>query len=72
MIYCLNCGKGIPDQSKFCTFCGTATGTSETKQSDITTPPVSPFANPTATEEQYVPPTTPPQQPFVPNTPPPP
>jgi hypothetical protein len=23
MIYCLNCGKGIPDQSKFCTFCGT-------------------------------------------------
>lgn len=24
MIYCSNCGKAIPDESKFCTFCGTA------------------------------------------------
>ena len=24
MIYCSNCGKTIPDESKFCTFCGTA------------------------------------------------
>jgi len=24
MIYCSNCGKAIPDDSKFCTFCGTA------------------------------------------------
>ena len=24
MIYCSNCGKGIPDASKFCTFCGNA------------------------------------------------
>src|SRR4051812_41755532 len=22
MIYCSNCGKGIPDDSHFCTFCG--------------------------------------------------
>ena len=24
MIYCSNCGKSIPDDSKFCTYCGTA------------------------------------------------
>ena len=24
MIYCSSCGKAIPDESKFCTFCGTA------------------------------------------------
>jgi hypothetical protein len=71
MIYCLNCGKGIPDQSKFCTFCGTAIGTAETKQPENSSPPVSQFANPTPPEQQYVPPTPPPQQ-FVPTTPPPP
>jgi hypothetical protein len=41
MIYCLNCGKGIPDQSKFCTFCGAATATADTKLSETNTPPVS-------------------------------
>ncbi len=32
MIYCLNCGKGIPDASKFCTFCGTALKMADTNQ----------------------------------------
>ncbi|MBA2563341.1 MAG: zinc ribbon domain-containing protein [Chitinophagaceae bacterium] len=27
MIYCSNCGKSIPVESKFCTFCGTAVPT---------------------------------------------
>ena len=61
MIYCLNCGKGIPDQSKFCTFCGAATATGDTNPSEINTPPVS---------EQTTNPILPPPQ-FV-STPPPP
>ena len=61
MIYCLNCGKGIPDQSKFCTFCGAATATADTNPSEINTPPVS---------EQTTNPIPPPPQ-FV-STPPPP
>ena len=69
MIYCLNCGKGIPDQSKFCTFCGTAIKAADAPQPETDTPPVSPFANPTPPEQQYVP--TPPQQEYVPPTPPP-
>jgi len=37
MIYCLNCGKGIPDQSKFCTFCGAEIkSVDEKRRDDIT------------------------------------
>ena len=40
MIYCLNCGKGIPDDSKFCTFCGTPTAVVDPKHPNLaTTPP---------------------------------
>lgn len=37
MIYCLNCGKGIPDDSKFCTFCGTPTAVVDPKQPNLAT-----------------------------------
>ena len=70
MIYCLNCGKGIPDTSKFCTFCGTAIKSADTQQPDNTPPVSEQFVNPTPPEQQFVPPTPPPQQ-FVPTTPPP-
>lgn len=39
MIYCLNCGKGIPDESKFCTFCGTPTPQVDPQKPNIATPP---------------------------------
>ena len=39
MIYCLNCGKGIPDDSKFCTFCGTPTAVVDPKQPNLATSP---------------------------------
>ena len=39
MIYCLNCGKGIPDESKFCTFCGTPTPVVHPEQPNLATPP---------------------------------
>ena len=39
MIYCLNCGKGIPDDSKFCTFCGTPTAVVDPKQPNLATAP---------------------------------
>lgn len=32
MIYCLSCGKEIPGDSKFCTFCGAATPVVDPKQ----------------------------------------
>ena len=76
MIYCLNCGKGIPDQSKFCTFCGAATATADTNPSEINTPPVSeqttnPIPPPpqfvSTQQQQYIPP-TPPSQQYVPPT----
>lgn len=67
MIYCSNCGKGIPDQSKFCTFCGTAIRIADVQQPEINTPseqqyvpptpPPQQFINPTPAEQQYVPPT---------------
>lgn len=38
MIYCLNCGKGIPDQSKFCTFCGTPTAQVDPQNPGVATP----------------------------------
>lgn len=37
MIYCLNCGKGIPDESKFCTFCGTPTPQVDPEQPNLAT-----------------------------------
>lgn len=37
MLYCLNCGKGIPDDSKFCTFCGTPTAVVDPKQPNLAT-----------------------------------
>lgn len=81
MIYCLNCGKGIPDQSKFCTFCGTPIKTADV-QPEVTTPPVSEqytnptppeqeYTNPTPTPQEYTNPTPPSQQQYVPPTPPP-
>lgn len=77
MIYCLNCGKGIPDQSKFCTFCGTATAridpqnpntaiqttdnSTPAAQQPVSPPPVQPVTP--VPSQPYVNPT--PQQPFV-------
>jgi hypothetical protein len=52
MIYCLNCGKGIPDQSKFCTFCGTPTAQIDPQnpvvpeQTTVNVPPVTPDVTP--------------------------
>lgn len=61
MIYCPHCGKGIPDQSKFCTFCGTAIAANQSV-SDI---PPQPVVNPTPppVQQQYVNPA--PAQQFV-------
>ncbi len=39
MIYCLNCGKGIPDESNFCTFCGTAIPHMDPQKPDASTLP---------------------------------
>lgn len=66
MIYCLNCGKGIPDQSKFCTFCGTAIAV-QTDQSNVpsqTTPPAQQYVNPAPPLQQTVY-TNPPVQQYV-------
>lgn len=35
MIYCLSCGKGIPDDSKFCTFCGAPAPVVDPKQPNL-------------------------------------
>lgn len=37
MIYCLSCGKAIPDDSKFCTFCGTPTPVVDPKRPNVAT-----------------------------------
>lgn len=37
MIYCLSCGKGIPEDSKFCTFCGAPTPVVDPKQPNLAT-----------------------------------
>ena len=37
MIYCLSCGKSIPDDSKFCTFCGAPTPVVDPKQPNLAT-----------------------------------
>lgn len=39
MIFCPNCGKGIPDESKFCTFCGTPTPVVDPAKPNLATPP---------------------------------
>lgn len=39
MIYCLNCGKGIPEGSKFCTFCGTPVPVVDPQQPNLATNP---------------------------------
>lgn len=39
MIYCLNCGKGIPDGSKFCTFCGTPVPVVDPEHPNLATAP---------------------------------
>src|SRR5687767_13787516 len=36
MIYCANCGKGIPDESNFCTFCGAVVPTVAGQASNTT------------------------------------
>lgn len=79
MIYCSNCGKGIPDQSKFCTFCGTAIKAADVPQSETNTTPVSQefvtpdppqkeYVNPTPSEQQYIPAPQAPQQQYIPPT----
>ena len=35
MIYCLSCGKSIPEDSKFCTFCGAPTPVVNPKQPNV-------------------------------------
>ena len=37
MIYCLSCGKEIPSDSKFCTFCGAPTPTVDPRQPNLAT-----------------------------------
>ena len=37
MIYCLSCGRGIPEDSKFCTFCGTPTPVVDPNQPNLAT-----------------------------------
>lgn len=37
MIYCLSCGKGIPEDSKFCTFCGAPTPVVNPQQPNLAT-----------------------------------
>ena len=37
MIYCLSCGKAIPDDSKFCTFCGAPAPVVDPKQPNLAT-----------------------------------
>jgi hypothetical protein len=39
MIYCLSCGKQIPADSKFCTFCGAPTPVVDPKQPNLATNP---------------------------------
>ena len=39
MIYCQNCGKGIPDGSKFCTFCGTPVPVVDPEHPNLATAP---------------------------------
>lgn len=41
MIYCISCGRGIPEDSKFCTFCGTPTPVVDPKQPNLATNPPS-------------------------------
>lgn len=74
MIYCLNCGKGIPDQSKFCTFCGTPIAQIDRQNPNAATPSTTQPVTPVPTEQQYVEPTPtsqqyvnpiPPQQQYV-------
>ena len=71
MIYCLNCGKGIPDQSKFCTFCGTAIATADAKLPETNTPTVpEQSSNPIPPPPQFVSTPPPPQPQYIPSTPP--
>ena len=42
MIYCSNCGKAIPDESKFCTFCGAAIAVVDPQKPAVSTPAVEP------------------------------
>ena len=37
MIYCLSCGKAIPADSKFCTFCGAPAPVVDPKQPNLAT-----------------------------------
>ena len=39
MIYCSNCGKAVPDESKFCTFCGAAIAVIDPQKPTVATPP---------------------------------
>ena len=67
MIYCLNCGKGIPDQSKFCTFCGTAIATADAKLPETNTPTVpEQSTNPIPPPPQFVSTPPPPQPQYTP------
>jgi hypothetical protein len=74
MIYCLNCGKGIPDQSKFCTFCGTAVA-ANADQPNVTSQTTQPAqqanisSQPSQPSQQYVNPAPPVQQQVQPNPP---
>ena len=41
MLYCSNCGKPIPDESKFCSYCGTARPVAGTPNPEQAQPPPS-------------------------------
>ena len=38
MIYCSNCGKAVPDESKFCTFCGAVIPVIDPQKPTVATP----------------------------------
>lgn len=50
-MYCPNCGKALPDLSKFCTNCGMALGQASPQPADI--PPAQPYAPPAQPYTQY-------------------
>ena len=52
MIYCSNCGKAVPDESKFCTFCGAAIAVIDPQKPTIATPSTEP--RPPATANTFV------------------
>ena len=54
MIYCPSCGKSLPADSKFCTFCGAAIPTVEVKKTTEPVKVVSPAETRTVTREREI------------------